>query len=82
MEVSITRFRRELFDLVNQAIAGTEVWVTYKGQRFKIAPECVPASKLDRITPLDLINEDWTEEDERAMKEEMQREWEKDWSKL
>jgi prevent-host-death family protein len=39
MEVSITQFRRRIFDLVNQAMDGKEVWVMHKGRRFKVTSE-------------------------------------------
>ncbi len=76
MEVTITQFRKQLFTLVNQAMEGTEVWVTHKGGRFKLAPEKKPASKFDRITPMKIINEDVPES---RLYEEMSKEWEKDW---
>jgi antitoxin (DNA-binding transcriptional repressor) of toxin-antitoxin stability system len=82
MEVSITRFRRELFDLVNQAMAGGEVWVRHKDRRFKIVPEGESVSRFSRITPLQIVNPNSSEEDELAMKREMQQAWEKDWETL
>ena len=77
MEVTITQFRKDLFSLVQQATQGTEVWVTHKGGRFKIAPDKKPASKLDRLTRADFINFDFV--DDGSLLEEMTREWEKDW---
>ena len=82
MEVSITQFRRNIFDLVNQAMGGVEVWVTHKGSRFQVVPEVKPVSRFSRITPMEIINPDSSEEDELEMKREMQREWEKDWELL
>jgi prevent-host-death family protein len=82
MEVSITQFRRELFDLVNQAMSGTEVWVSYKGRRFRVMPDEKPVSRFSRITPMQIINPDSSEEDEVRMKEEMRLAWEKDWETL
>lgn len=81
MEVSITKFRQDIFDLVHQALEGGEVWVTYKGRRFRIAPEGVPVSRLARITPLQVLNPDATESD-TSLLEEMTRAWEQDWSSL
>jgi prevent-host-death family protein len=80
MEVSITQFRREMFDLVNRALQGETITVTHKGQRFRIVPEVNPATRFDRLTPLQIINPDFPDiMDDAAMKAEMQAEWEKDW---
>ncbi|MEO8726013.1 MAG: hypothetical protein ABI383_07785 [Acidobacteriaceae bacterium] len=82
MEVSITKFRKDIFDLVNQALNGSEIWVTHKGRRFKIAPDRRPSSRLSRITPLEVINSESTELHGSSLQEEMQRAWESDWSTL
>jgi len=81
MDVSITKFRREIFDLVSQALDGTEVWVTYKGRRFRIAAEDQPAGRLARITPLEVINPEKSHL-EGSLQEEMAHAWEKDWTDL
>jgi antitoxin (DNA-binding transcriptional repressor) of toxin-antitoxin stability system len=81
MEVSITLFRQKLFDLVNQALDGKEVWVSHKGRRVRIVPEH-PPSKLSRITPMQIISPGVNLED-GSWKTEMMREWERKWdSKL
>ncbi len=82
MEVPFDQFRRELVDLVNQAMSGTEVWVTHEGGRFKIVPETQPVTRFSRITPMQIINPNSSEEDEVRMKEEMRLAWEKDWEDL
>jgi len=82
MEVTITQFRRELFDLVNQALTGTEVWVIHKGQRFRIMPEHRTETRLSRITPLEVLDPEAVENDLPSLQEEMARAWEKDWSTL
>lgn len=86
MEVSITQFRREMFDLVNQALDGAEVWVRHKGKRFRIAAESEPASRLARITPMEILNPDAPDLNDPKLKAElmaeMEREWEDDWSVL
>jgi antitoxin (DNA-binding transcriptional repressor) of toxin-antitoxin stability system len=79
MEVTITQFRRELFDLVNQAMAGAEVWVTHKGRRFKIEPEKPKGSKLARLTKRDYINYDVPED---ALRKEMFAAIQKDWDEI
>ena len=82
MEVSITQFRRNIFDLINRAMEGSEVWVTHKGHRFKITPDNRPSSRLSRITPLEVINPESPELNDPSLQEEMVRAWERDWSTL
>ena len=86
MEVPITQFRKQIFDLVNRATAGEEVWFTHKGRRFKIAPEGKPASRLSRITPLEILNPAAPDLNDPAFKAEMlaemEKAWEADWSIL
>ena len=81
MQVSITKFRQEMFDLVALAMDGADVWVTYKGRRFRIAPEGQPTSRLARVTPLSIVNAG-AEGAETSLLEEMTRAWEEDWSDL
>ncbi len=76
MEVTITQFRKQLFALANQALEGTEVWVKHKGRRFKLTPEDKPKSKLDRLTPMSIWNDDVPD---TLLYEEMSKAWEKDW---
>jgi hypothetical protein len=80
MEVSISQFRRNLFDLVGQAMEGTEVWVVHKGQRFRIAPEFESASRLSRITPMKILTPGT--QAVGSLQQEMEQAWEKDWSTL
>ena len=82
MEVTITQFRRDIFDLVNQAMEGGELWVTHKGRRFRLAPENAPGSRLSRITLLEVVNPESSELSTPSLQEEMTRAWEKDWSTL
>ena len=86
MEVPITQFRQRIFELIDQALDGKEVWVKHKGRRVRIVPEDKPANKLSRITPLDILNPLDLDLNDPAFKAEMlaemQREWEKDWDQL
>lgn len=86
MEVPITQFRRDIFSLVNQALEGNEVWVTHKGRRLKIVPEGQPASRLSRISPMDVINPEFPDLTDPSLKAQMmadmETEWENDWSIL
>jgi antitoxin (DNA-binding transcriptional repressor) of toxin-antitoxin stability system len=79
MEVPITQFRQKLFDLVNQALDGKEVWVSHKGRRLRLVPEHAP-SKLSRITPMQIIVPGVDIEDD-SWKVEMMREWERKWDR-
>ena len=82
MEVPITQFRREIFALANRALEGETITVSYKGKRLRIVPErpeIDPATRFDRLTPLQLTDSDILYLDEVDMLPEMQREWEKDW---
>ena len=79
MEVPITQFRQKLFDLVNQALDGKEVWVSHKGRRLRLVPEHAP-SKLSRITAMQIIVPGADIED-KSWKEEMTREWERKWDR-
>jgi antitoxin (DNA-binding transcriptional repressor) of toxin-antitoxin stability system len=82
MQVSITRFRRDIFALVSQALEGDEVWITHKGTRLQIVPEARPATRLGRIAPIAVVNSREPEATETALQDEMQRAWEQDWAAL
>jgi hypothetical protein len=81
MEVPITRFRREIFNLVNKALEGNEVWVSHKGHRLKLVPEDQPASRLSRITPIEIINYAEGGLENTGLLDEMTRAWEADWDR-
>jgi len=86
MEVPITQFRREIFTLVNQAMEGTDLWVTHKGRRFRVVPENPPCGRLSRITPMEVMVDPNFDMNDPAFKAEwlaeMEKEWEKDWAGL
>lgn len=81
VDVSITQFRRNLFSLMNQALEGTEVWVTHKGSRLRIVPEKPPGSRLSRITPMEVVNYAQGGLEDTGLLEEMTRAWEADWER-
>ena len=81
MQVSITQFRREIFDLVGRAMAGDEVWVAHKGRRLQLTPEG-GVSRLSRVTRLDVVDSETLGAAEHQLREEMTRAWERDWSEL
>jgi len=88
MEVTITRFRKEIFSLASQALEGKEIWFTHKGKRVKLVPEEAESTAnqpvahwFDRLTPMEIINPDWVEP-AVSLQQEMEAEWAKDWADL
>ena len=79
LDVTMAEFRRDLVNLVEQAMIGIEIHVTHKGGSFTLKPDGPPPDKLSRITPLDIVVGDL---DDRPDKEEMRRAWERDWADL
>jgi len=79
MEVTITQFRQKVFDLVDQALEGKEIWVKHKGRRVRIVPE-QPVDKLSRITPMEIIATSADLEDD-SWKTAMMREWGQKWDR-
>ncbi len=71
-----------IFDLVNQALDGRDIWVTHKGHRFRIVPDTPAGSRLGRITPLEVINPEFPELNDSSLLAEMTRAWEKDWADI
>ena len=86
MQVSITQFRRDLFALINQALEGRELWITHKGRRLRIVAESLPATRLARLTPLQIVALDSLEpppaSENDDLRDEMTRAWERDWAAL
>ncbi len=81
MATTITGFRKDIFDFANQALEGKEVAFTYKGKVLKVVPEENPVHWLDRLTPMDIFNEEYVEP-AISLQQEMEAEWEKDWADL
>jgi hypothetical protein len=85
MEVPITQFRKQIFALADQAIAGHEVWFTHKGRRLRVVPEGKPVSKLSRLTPMQVLVDEEFDIADPAFKAEfvamMEKEWQSDWER-
>jgi antitoxin (DNA-binding transcriptional repressor) of toxin-antitoxin stability system len=82
MHVTITQFRRELFRLVDRALAGEAVQFTHKGVVFQIVPESVP-DKLAKLTRQTVVApESEFSQAGKDLLEEMEAEWQKDWAEL
>ena len=82
MEIPITQFRKSIFDLVNQASDGQDVWLTHKGKRFKVVPEGISVNRLDRITSMELVNDEGEGLEGVNLMQEMTKSWEEDWATL
>jgi antitoxin (DNA-binding transcriptional repressor) of toxin-antitoxin stability system len=66
MEVTVTQFRKNVSDLVDRALKGESVSLTYKGKRVRLVPETLnePATESEfarfrNITPIDVFNKDF-----------------------
>jgi len=80
MAVNITEFRRNLFQLADQALEGKPIEFTHKGVVFKVVPE-TPAPKLSKLTP-ETVLAPGADLDTAELFKEMEAEWEKDWSEI
>jgi antitoxin (DNA-binding transcriptional repressor) of toxin-antitoxin stability system len=80
MPVTITKFRRNLFQFADQALKGEPVEFTHKGVVFKVIPE-TPISKLSRLTR-EAVVVPGASLDTSDLLKEMEAEWEKDWSEI
>jgi hypothetical protein len=79
---TITQFRKELFQLADQAINGEIVQFTYKGVVFQVKPE-KKQSKLEKLVGQPVLAEGTDLlPAEKQLLAEMEAEWTKDWSDL
>jgi len=68
--------------LANRALEGETNTLFYKGKRLRLVPESGridPATRFDKLTPLQIINPQFPNLEDVDMLPEMQREWEQDW---
>jgi antitoxin (DNA-binding transcriptional repressor) of toxin-antitoxin stability system len=80
MPVTITEFRRNLFQFADQALKGEPIEFTHKGVVFKVIPETHP-SKLSRLTRESVVAPGASLDATELLKE-MEAEWKKDWSEI
>jgi hypothetical protein len=82
--VNISQFRKNLFQLVDQALEGDVVEII-QGRSVRLVPKA-PGSKLDRLTPMQIFNPTLSKEDHKRasqkLAKEMQQQWERDRSEL
>ncbi len=87
MKVTITEFRRNLFQLVERAVAGETVEFVHQGTTVRLViPEGSAPSKLGRLTPRQTANLKITGKQQKAAEKKLQAEmWaaiEKDWAEI
>lgn len=82
MEVTISKLRQNLFQLVEKALSGEPVQFVHKGVVFEIKPETAP-DRLSRLTRQTIVapGGDIAEAGKELLKE-MEAEWEQDWADL
>jgi antitoxin (DNA-binding transcriptional repressor) of toxin-antitoxin stability system len=82
VRVTITKFRQDLFKLVDRALQGQPLQFTHKGVVFTVSAEAKP-SRLARLTGQTVVapGADLGQARRRLL-EEMESEWERDWSEL
>lgn len=84
--VSITEFRKDLFQLAEKVIAGETVEFVHKGVTIRLVLPEVRSSKLDRLTPRTITNPAMSEEEQREAEQKLQAEMlaemERDWVDL
>ena len=81
MEVTISRFRRDLFTLVESALTGEEITFTHKGIHFKVIP-VIETSRFGRLTPMQVVNPKKPNLEGTELMREMEKSWKKDWANL
>jgi antitoxin (DNA-binding transcriptional repressor) of toxin-antitoxin stability system len=82
MRVTITDFRKDLFKLVERAIAGETVEFVHRDTMIRLVVPEAPLTKLDRLTPRQITNPRAPEDAEQKLKAEMWQEIEQDWAEL
>ena len=82
MAATITQFRKELFQMADQALKGESVEFLYRGVVFKVTPE-KKQSKLENLVgqPVLAPGAD-LESAGKELQAEMESEWVSDWSRL
>ena len=82
MKKGVTQFRKELFQLADQALKGEQVQFLYRGVVFNVMPE-TKKSKLDKLVGQPVlapgVDLDQATTELRA---EMEQAWKEDWAAL
>jgi hypothetical protein len=82
MATTITQFRKELFQMADQALKGESVEFLYRGVVFKVTPER-KQSKLENLVGQPVLAPGTDLESAgKELQDEMESEWMNDWSRL
>ena len=82
MKATITQFRKELFQLADQALQGEPVQFVYRGVVFKVTPE-TKKSKLEKLVGQPVLAPGVDlEQVSKELFTEMEAAWMEDWSAL
>ena len=82
MNATITRFRKEMFQLADKALNGEQVSFIHRGVVFHVTPE-KKQSKLNKLVgQLVLANDIDPEQASQELSAEMETAWLEDWSDL
>jgi hypothetical protein len=82
MKATITQFRKELFQLADQALKGVPVEFLYRGVIFRVMPE-QKQSKLDNLVGQPVLAQGVDlEQASRELLAEMEAAWMEDWLAL
>ena len=83
MRMNATEFRKNLFQILERALAGENVEVLYKGSCLRVS-DTGATSKLARAKRQDLFlcDPDSIVSSDKELLAEFNREWEKDWKAL
>ena len=82
MTVSITEFRKNVFELVERALNGELIEVSHKGKLVRLTPAPgLRASKLNRLISRNTVigSFDELEAAQRDLEKEVRAAWEKKW---
>jgi len=86
VKLTITEFRRDLFKLVDKAIAGETVEFERHGKLIRLVVPEHGSSRLDRLTPRQVTNNAMSEKEHRAADRKLQAEilaeMQKDWAEI
>jgi len=80
MPVTITKFRRDLFQLADRALQGEPIEFMHKGVVFKVVP-ATSTPKLSRLAR-ETVTAPGSSLDTTELFKEMEAEWQKDWSEI
>jgi hypothetical protein len=82
MKAGVTQFRKELFQLADQALKGEPVQFVYRGVVFNVTPE-TKKSKLDKLIGQPVLAPGVDlDQASKELLAEMEQSWKEDWAAL